>query len=76
MWATARGPAATLRTADAEWQVLRAVLKQDMAWFDKDDNNSGSVMTRLGDDASAVRGEPYHGGQHAWHAETGLLQCC
>eukprot|EP00873_Tetraselmis_striata_P012568 jgi/Tetstr1/432832/TSEL_022182.t2 len=36
--------------------LFEAMLKQEVGWFDRDENNSGSLTARLGTDATYVRG--------------------
>jgi len=36
--------------------LFRAVLRQEVSWFDRDENSSGAITTRLSSDAATVRG--------------------
>ena len=36
--------------------LLAAILRQDIGWFDKEENNSGQLVSRLSTDAVAIRG--------------------
>ena len=37
-------------------QCFRTMLKQDLEWFDKQENNVGALTTRLAVEAAAVQG--------------------
>ncbi|GAV01568.1 hypothetical protein RvY_12259 [Ramazzottius varieornatus] len=37
-------------------QTLQAMLRQEIGWFDRQENNTGALTTRLASDASAVQG--------------------
>lgn len=39
-------------------QMLRSILQYEVGWFDKDENSSGSVCSRLATDANMVRVHP------------------
>lgn len=43
----------------ARIQLLRAVLRQDMGWFDAPENSSGEVMSRLSADVAALKGKKF-----------------
>lgn len=36
--------------------LFRSILHQEVGWFDKDGNTSGAIVSRLANDAAAVRG--------------------
>ena len=36
--------------------TLESMLRQEIGWFDREENNTGTLTTRLATDASAVQG--------------------
>jgi len=37
-------------------KAFRAILRQEIAWFDDPDNNTGALCTRLSTEAAAIQG--------------------
>ena len=43
-------------TARLRVKAFRAILRQEMSWFDKKSNSTGALASRLATDASEVKG--------------------
>ncbi|XP_068260557.1 ATP-dependent translocase ABCB1-like [Nyctibius grandis] len=50
------GKAGEILTMRLRFMAFKAILRQDMAWFDKSENSTGALTTRLANDASQVKG--------------------
>ena len=37
-------------------KAFHAILRQEIAWFDQQDNNTGAICTRLSRDATTIQG--------------------
>jgi ATP-binding cassette subfamily B (MDR/TAP) protein 1 len=35
---------------------IKAIMKQEMGWFDRAENSTGALMSRLSEDASSIKG--------------------
>uniref|UniRef100_A0A8B9GKA4 ATP binding cassette subfamily B member 4 n=1 Tax=Amazona collaria TaxID=241587 RepID=A0A8B9GKA4_9PSIT len=50
------GKAGEILTMRLRFMAFKAMLRQDMSWFDNTKNNTGALTTRLANDASQVKG--------------------
>ncbi|XP_009876034.1 PREDICTED: multidrug resistance protein 1-like [Apaloderma vittatum] len=50
------GKAGEILTMRLRFMAFKAMLRQDMSWFDNPKNNTGALTTRLANDASQVKG--------------------
>ncbi|XP_009887262.1 PREDICTED: multidrug resistance protein 1 [Charadrius vociferus] len=50
------GKAGEILTMRLRFMAFKAMLRQDMAWFDNSKNSTGALTTRLANDASQVKG--------------------
>lgn len=54
-------------TARLRFSAFKAMLRQEIGWFDEERNSSGALITRLADDAAKVQG--------AEHEIASLVKC-